>query len=281
MNDRLFRRYLRPMTVQPTELPASGKPRRPIRGLLCDVYGTLFISGSGDIGAPSEDGPEAELAAFIAEQRISGTPRELRQRLSAAIQQRHAQLRGGGIEFPEIHIEAIWKSILDTRDGNHARDVALAYELIVNPVYPMPGLTDLLRACRAAALPLGIVSNAQFFTPLLFHWFMGAPPEMLGFAPDLTAYSFRLGVAKPSPLLLDYCLAGLRRRGLRPADVLVLGNDMLNDILPAHQAGYQTALFAGDRRSLRLREDRPECRQVAPDLVVSALNQIPRWLGLP
>jgi putative hydrolase of the HAD superfamily len=278
VNERLFRRYLHPMAPQPTGLPASGKPRGPIRALLCDVYGTLFISDSGDIGAPAEAAPEAALAAFMTEQGIRGEPRELPRRLRAAILERHAQRRAEGLAHPESRIEEIWMSLLKTRDRDRAREAALAYELMVNPVYPMPGLADLLRVCQAAALPLGIVSNAQFFTPLLFRWFLGASPEALGFAPDLTAYSFRLGAAKPSPLLLDSCLAGLQRRGLRPADALVLGNDMLNDILPAHRAGFQTALFAGDRRSLRLRADHPDCRRVAPDMVVTALDQIPPWL---
>ena len=53
-----------------------------------------------------------------------------------------------------------------------------------------------------------------------------------------------------------------------------LGNDMLNDIYPARNVGFQTALFAGDKRSLRLRTEDPRCRDLTSDLVVTDLGQL-------
>jgi putative hydrolase of the HAD superfamily len=49
---------------------------------------------------------------------------------------------------------------------------------------------------------------------------------------------------------------------------------MLNDMLPAYAEGFQTALFAGDKRSLRLREDDPRCKNLSPDLVITDLRQL-------
>jgi putative hydrolase of the HAD superfamily len=49
---------------------------------------------------------------------------------------------------------------------------------------------------------------------------------------------------------------------------------MLNDIFPAKITGFQTALFAGDKRSLRRRTDDPRCRNLKPDLVVTDLGQL-------
>jgi putative hydrolase of the HAD superfamily len=49
---------------------------------------------------------------------------------------------------------------------------------------------------------------------------------------------------------------------------------MLKDIWPATQLGFKTALFAGDGRSLRLREDDERCRAVQPDLVIDHLSQL-------
>jgi putative hydrolase of the HAD superfamily len=62
--------------------------------------------------------------------------------------------------------------------------------------------------------------------------------------------------------------------GISRTSVLYVGNDMRNDILPATKTGFQTALFAGDRRSLRLREDDPQCKNVVPNLVITDLIQI-------
>ena len=49
---------------------------------------------------------------------------------------------------------------------------------------------------------------------------------------------------------------------------------MLKDIWPATQLGFKTALFAGDARSLRLREDDERCRGLKPDLVIDRLSQL-------
>jgi putative hydrolase of the HAD superfamily len=56
--------------------------------------------------------------------------------------------------------------------------------------------------------------------------------------------------------------------------VLYIGNDIRNDIWPADRLGCRTALFAGDARSLRLREDDERLSDVKPDRVVTALGQI-------
>jgi putative hydrolase of the HAD superfamily len=58
------------------------------------------------------------------------------------------------------------------------------------------------------------------------------------------------------------------------AETLYVGNDMLNDVWTASQCGLKTALFAGDKRSLRLREDDARCAALQPDVIVTSLSQI-------
>ena len=70
----------------------------------------------------------------------------------------------------------------------------------------------------------------------------------------------------------------MKRRGIAPAQVLLVGNDMLNDVLPAWKTGMRTALFAGDERSLRLREGDPRLDVFGPDLVLTDLGQLPEGL---
>ncbi len=65
---------------------------------------------------------------------------------------------------------------------------------------------------------------------------------------------------------------------MAPEEILYLGNDIRNDIWPAQAEGFRTALFAGDRRSLRLRADDPDCGNVRPDWVVTGLEQLPARL---
>ena len=87
-------------------------------------------------------------------------------------------------------------------------------------------------------------------------------------------YSYRWGEAKPGDGLYRHAEAGLAERGIPPHETLYVGNDMLKDIMPAARRGFRTAHFAGDQRSLRLREDDPRVQETTPDLVVKDLNSV-------
>ncbi len=165
--------------------------------------------------------------------------------------------------------------MLGINETEKVRRFALGFELIVNPVWPMPHLNRLITASRDAGLTIGIISNAQFYTPLLFHYFCGALPENLGFHPELIVYSYVFGRAKPSPMLFDAAAKRLRSRQIFPENTLYIGNDMRNDICAARAVGFQTALFSGDARSLRLRSDDSCCIDLVPDLYITDLNQLP------
>lgn len=266
---------LRPLAPIPTALAPAGALRAKVGAVLFDIYGTLFISASGDIAAARSGSPQgAALAELLARFGVREAPETVLERFFGAIAAHHRQAQAEGVGHPEVVIDRIWQSVLNWKSRPKARDFALAFELLANPVYPMPGLAETLAALKAARLALGLISNAQFFTPLLFSRFLGADSAALGFDPQLVFYSYRRGVAKPSPRLFQAAAAACSRKGLAPAAVLYVGNDVRNDIRPARQTGFQTALFAGDRRSLRLREDDPACRGVRPDLVITELPQL-------
>ena len=96
----------------------------------------------------------------------------------------------------------------------------------------------------------------------------------IGFTEELALYSFVYGFAKPSTFLFEKARQKLLARGIEASEALFVGNDMLNDVYAAGRAGFQTALFAGDRRSLRLRIDDQRCSDIRPDLTVINLLQL-------
>ena len=154
-------------------------------------------------------------------------------------------------------------------------ELAVRYECIVNPVWPMPGSGTLLKKLQDMRIITGIVSNAQFYTPLIFKALLGASPEELGFKDKLLIFSYAHGEAKPSVELFRKVTEALKVDfGISGKNVLYVGNDILNDIKPAKESGLRTALFAGDERSLRLREDTPACRNILPDMIVKNLREI-------
>ncbi|MGD9240934.1 MAG: HAD family hydrolase [Desulfobacterales bacterium] len=272
---KLASEYTHPLSPLPTTMRPGGRLAEPIQCVLFDIYGTLFISGSGDIRVAQKTSPEArKLQGLVQKFNIRKRPRDLIEQLYRAIEDEHRRLLDDGIDYPEIKIDRIWKQILETDDLDAARRFAIEYELIVNPVFPMPNLDKTLTACRKQNLTMGLISNAQFFTPLLFEWFLHAKPEDLGFHSELIFLSYQLRHAKPSLVPFEKAATVMNTMGLRTAASLYVGNDMLNDIYPAKQLGFQTALFAGDKRSLRLRTDDARCINLSADLVLTDLGQL-------
>jgi len=272
---KLISEYTQPLSPLPTSMRPGGRLTQPIQCVLFDIYGTLFISGSGDISAAQKTSPASRnLQRLLQKFNIRKTPRDLIEALFRAIEDEHRRLRNDGIDYPEIKIDQIWKQILETDDLDAARRFAIEYELIVNPVFPMPNLAKTLIACKEQNLTMGLISNAQFFTPLLFEWFLQAQPQDLGFHPELIFLSYQLGHAKPSLIPFEKAAEVMNAMGLSANASLYVGNDMLNDIYPAKQLGFQTALFAGDKRSLRLRTDDVRCIKLSADLVLTDLGQL-------
>ncbi|MBN2476239.1 MAG: HAD family hydrolase [Pirellulales bacterium] len=269
------------------------RPLDGIRAVLFDLYGTLLVSGSGEVGTARQQAavpgqPQARalddaLAAMeISTSRPVGPDIEV---FFQAIEASHARGRSRGIDYPEVDIVEIWREVLSEFvrrglcDAAVCRRVdlqrlAVEYEARANPCWPMPGAKACLSQLRQGGLILGIISNAQFFTAELLAALLGEATEDWGFNGGLQYYSYRHGRAKPGLALFELAAEDLRGRGLGPAEVLYVGNDVLNDVCPAHEVGFYTALFAGDARSLRRREGEPRVQAVAADLVVTELEQL-------
>jgi putative hydrolase of the HAD superfamily len=268
------------LTPIPTDYEPILRPIPGIRAVLFDLYGTLFVSEAGDIalGADSSaagEGAARELAALLKRHRVAGSPEALGAAFRKAVAAEHAA-RSGEDPYPEIVAERIWSALLGIPEAE-ALLFAAAWEAATNKVAPMPGAAGVLRRLRSAGFVLGIVSNAQAYTPPLFSILLGATIEEFGFDPELIRFSWREGVGKPSGRLFDSVRASLAGKGMAPSQALFVGNDMLKDMYPARRSGLRCCLFAGDRRSLRLRPEDPRCA-FEPDAAVLSLDQLPQIL---
>lgn len=275
LNKKLIEKHIVPLAPIPTDLDPAGQLNHPVKCILFDVYGTLFISDSGDIGiAKSKPQLHTKIQKLIEKHRLNTTAEHLFEALYRHIENRHDQLRQNGIDFPEVEIDTIWMEIFNTRDRPSIQQFAVEFEWIVNPVFPMPHLAEFLDTLKQQHMPMGVISNAQFFTAYLFNWYMGRNLKHLGFHPKLIFLSYRLKRAKPSVVLFELAVEKLKQMEISASSVLYVGNDMLNDIYPATTVGFQTALFAGDKRSLRLRKDDPRCSNISCDLMITDLMQL-------
>jgi putative hydrolase of the HAD superfamily len=281
-------RFIRDHSQVLEAIPTGRDPvLTPFEGIRCvafDIYGTLFISGSGDIGVGNVTQKEAALRSLLADLDFPPIPesRSITSRFIELIRRSHAASRTKGHEFPEVEVREIWSDLLaeamtaTSVAREQVEALAIAYELATNPVWPMPGLAGVLGGLRDRGLLLGIVSNAQFYTPLLFDAFLDRNLDQLGFHPALRVFSYQHKRAKPGAFLYGQLRDALATQGISPGETLYVGNDALKDVHPAATLGFRTVLFSGDRRSLRLRKDRPDL--LPPDAEVTHLAQIPKLL---
>ena len=271
----LISKYIKPIYPLPSSLGQSGKVEGKIKAIFFDLYGTLFISRSGDISMAKKESPQTEkFDKLLQKFGIKKGPQTVLKQFFTAIENQHELLKRKGVDFPEVEIDQIWMRVLENDDLETVRTFAIEFELIANPVYPMPHLEKMLSVCRDSNILMGIISNAQFYTPYLFNWFLDSSPENLGFHPDLILYSYKFGYAKPSTFMFQVAADKLKNMDVPTHSAIYFGNDMLNDIYAAKKAGFKTGLFAGDARSLRLRENDPECKDLSADIVITDLSQI-------
>jgi putative hydrolase of the HAD superfamily len=104
----------------------------------------------------------------------------------------------------------------------------------------MPGAEDALRRLVSAGVPVGLLSNAQSNTLSS----LGGISELL--EERLVVLSYQHRIAKPSRRLFEIVVERLETLGIRPGEVLFIGNDPMYDIAPAAAHGFVTALFTGE-----------------------------------
>jgi FMN phosphatase YigB (HAD superfamily) len=111
-----------------------------------------------------------------------------------------------------------------------------------------PAVARALRALHHAGCVFGIASNAQDYTigelggalaqhGLSLEWFQ----------PDLCFWSYEHGFSKPDPHVFQFLSTRLLRRGIAPAETVMVGDRIDNDIQPARVFGWKTWQVANPR----------------------------------
>lgn len=267
-----------------------------IRCVAFDFYGTMFISGVGDIGVDEEQ--QTDSAGYFMEAlrdtNFSFTDEQVGEKgiqlFHNTIDQMTANAKESGINYPEPDILSVWKAVLtDLQEQNMVRGetgeeaaarFCIEFEFRVNPVWPIPRLEELLSALLAADLQLGIISNSQFYTPITFEAFLEKEPGDFGFHPDLLVWSYEIGRKKPSVDFYRHFTDAIRKQDIAPEEVLYVGNDIQKDIAPAKKLGMRTALYVGDQRSIRHEPHQLEDPALSPELVIDDLHQLRKALQL-
>lgn len=248
-----------------------------------DVYGTLVAAERGDLDSLIRR--EAELrTAFertVKNFGLSIAPARVHDLFLRSIQAEREARRAEGIAHPEVRIDEIWFKLLEKLQHdasptiNFAREVALFFERQANPKQFQPRAYDVLTALQNRRLCQGIITNAQFYTPielstLLRHESAGAVCTYESvFDPRLVFFSFELGAAKPDTAAFRPAIEELARDNIMPDECVFIGDSLTDDIAPAQHLGFKTVLYAPTSAP---------GASVKPDLVIHNLAQLLEWL---
>ena len=269
---------VRSRELHPLTWPCAREKATDIRAIIFDVYGTLFNYWKPEYAVETSKN-EALLQTFRKTINFFGLAPYLQEMDPAAkpektlwdlyhglIAIKHKMLLEKDVEFPEVKIEEVWNAVLlmvkrrgyvynQTPSGDddaNARCIAYYYNFNVFGRELYPGVAQALETLKTDNMLLGMVSNAQFYTPidltLLLRDQSDGRIEDMGelFEPDLVFFSYEYAMAKPSPLLFRKLFDALYELQILPEQTLFVGNDLASDIAPAQEAGMKTALFTGD-----------------------------------
>ena len=216
------------------------------RAVIFDIYGTLLVAAPGGVKPDPLADP---VLRDILRQLGHAPPGSPSADLHAAVLRHHA---AAGVPFPEVDLRVLWREILSLEPGTDTSPLVEALEAAWHPATPMPGAENFIQRLSRSGISLGLLSNAQSNTLAS----LGGIANL--FAPELTLLSYQHGIAKPAPELFQMLSDRLAGRGITPAEALFVGNDPLQDIVPAAAAGFQTALFTGHPDSRRPGECQPD-----------------------
>jgi FMN phosphatase YigB (HAD superfamily) len=202
-----------------------GKANMRVRAVIFDIYNTLL-----EVGPPPTDAESRWQRLFKDLLAISPPLNrvEFSVRAGQVIARRHAEARARGIQWPEI----VWPSVvlevlpaLVQLPAQQLDEFVLGQMQIGRTLRLAAHVADSLGRMKDKGMLLGTASNSQAYTL---------------FDPELRFWSFEHGFSKPDPHVFQILTARLEARGIRPAEILMVGDRLDNDIEPARAHGWRT-----------------------------------------
>lgn len=212
-----------------------------IRAVVFDIYATLL-----KVGAPPADAEPRWQRLFV---ETLGTPpplsrMEFSARISQVIARRHAEAKARGIPWPEINWPTVVLAVLPMLarlSATKLEDFLFHQMQIGRTLRLADGAAECLRHLNDNGILLGIASNSQAYTLReLTAALQGTGLNLSMFDREVRFWSFENGFSKPDPHVFRILTARLEARGLSPAEMLMVGDRLDNDIEPARAQGWQT-----------------------------------------
>lgn len=233
------------------------------KAVIWDVYGTLVHYNLGDL-----DDALAKKKMFVSginkalkKFKIKEDADSIYKRFVFEADKEHKKKEKRGTKFPEIVEEKIWKNIFSC-SLKKAKGFTLFIEQNVNDPGFYKGARDTLIKIKKMGLKNGIISNSQFCTLIMLEKQLNKKLYSV-FDKNLCLYSFKEGFSKPNPK--SFAKLKKRLKGIKPSEILFVGNDLYKDIYCAHKAGFKTVLLTKDAKGKK---------KVKPDYKIKEIPQL-------
>ncbi len=288
--------------------PAREQKLYDIQAAIFDIYGTLINYWDDSFSSENKESKLKQVFLNLSNhfefratlEKIDPTkPAEqtLFDFYHSLITLKHEEAIKGGKSFPEVVIEEVWDIIISilARNGynpikyqvgtrrDFAKSMAYYYNFFALQRGFFGGVVPALKALKEKNIRLGILSNAQFYTPIDLTLFIrdnSEDKELVDylelFDTDLCFFSYEYGVAKPNQLLYRRLFDALYEAEILPAQTIFIGNDLSLDVKSAEEVGLKTALFTGNVNST-FKHDLEG--KIIPYLSFSDFNELPNKLS--
>lgn len=296
--------------MPPTPHPPKAKPylvRLPrLRAVMWNVYGTLLNISSGELvfEHPQKFVMDIALDKTVQEYKMWGSmsrkPGQPADYMGEIYRKVLADLRlapSPGEKHPEVLSERIWEAIikkLNQKDYKYdaamygsmpdfVRKIAYFFHASLQGTGCYDGAAAALEHVQQLGIKQGLLADTQCFTLVQLQRALAAQREGLTigaiFHGSLRSLSHEVGGHKPSERLFKHCVAALSAQGVTPAQTLFISSRLLTDLVPAKKFGMRTAIFAGDKESLKATKEQVKDPAMRPDVMLTELSQIAEVVG--
>lgn len=307
LNERKLLWPAAPATEAPKATPYLA-PLSGIKAVTWNVYGTLLTIADGQLLLQHPQAIRMQIAMektihefnmWNAMTRRPGQPWEyFLPKYNDAVEDAKLTANCAKGDFPEVNSGQVWAKLLELlsrkdyqydeeRYGDwdeYAEKVAFFFQLCLQGCQAAPHALQVLTDVAAAGFQQGLLAEAQPYTLAQLLQCLErqgkVPPLPKLFAPGCLVLTFEQGVRKPSGSLYATCRERFAELEIEPGEILYVSSRLADDLAIAKQAGFRTALFAGDKLSLKA--SAAECKDPAlkPDRLLTDLDQIPKILGM-
>ena len=211
-----------------------------VNAAIFDVYATLL-----EVGLPPGDADDRWQR--LCQEFLQAAPPLARSEFAIAtgrvISRLHAEARARGIPWPEIQWPSVVREVipqLQTLASDQQAEFIFRQMQLGRSLRLADGAVECLRYLRERGCLLGIISNSQAYTLReLTDALAPVGADLFWFENDLQFWSFENGFSKPDPHAFRIISARLEQRGIAPAQTLMVGDRLDNDIHPARAQGWQ------------------------------------------